>query len=222
MKTIIAMCGLAGSGKDTACDYLVKNYGFMKTSFAAPMKEMVKIAFGFTDEQLYGSSSKREEEDKRYPFSGICTHCGQSCNDWSDVLPEERDIPEGFRWSCVNCEINFKEFVTPRLALQTLGTEWGRRLNDGLWAKATLNLIMSSTHDKWCISDLRFRNELDTILDAGGRVIRLTRGKPKHNHASETDLLRIPLSHFSTVIENEGTVAELERELDQIYRNSIR
>jgi hypothetical protein len=222
VKTIIAMCGLAGSGKDTACNYLVKNHGFSKTSFAAPLKAMAKIAFGFTDEQLYGPSSKREEEDKRYPFSGICTHCGHSCLDWSDCLPEERDVPEGFRWSCANCEVNYKEFVTPRLALQTLGTEWGRRLNDDLWAKSTINLIMGSSHERWCISDLRFRNELDAVLAAGGKVIRLTRGKPQHNHASETQLLSIPLSDFSAILNNEGTIPEMERNLNQLYKDFTR
>lgn len=221
-KTIIAMCGLAGSGKDTACDYLVKNHGFSKTSFATPLKAMAKIAFGFTDEQLYGPSSKREEQDERYPFTGQCMRCGTVCMDWSLVEPEEREIPEGFRYRCEPCDINYKEFVTPRLALQTLGTEWGRRLNNDLWAKATLNLIASSTHERWCISDLRFRNELDAVLAAGGKVVRLTRGKAQHNHASETELLSIPLSDFSAILNNEGTIPEMEWKLNQLYKDFTR
>jgi len=38
---IIAISGLAGSGKDTAADFLVKNHGFCKISFADEMKRIV-------------------------------------------------------------------------------------------------------------------------------------------------------------------------------------
>ncbi len=41
-------------GKDTIADYLVSNYGYTKTSFAEPLKQSLKVLFGFTDEQLYG------------------------------------------------------------------------------------------------------------------------------------------------------------------------
>lgn len=36
---IIGLSGYARSGKDTAADHLVSNYGFTRYSFAAPMKE---------------------------------------------------------------------------------------------------------------------------------------------------------------------------------------
>jgi hypothetical protein len=36
---VIGLSGYARSGKDTAADYLVENYGYTKMSFAAPMKE---------------------------------------------------------------------------------------------------------------------------------------------------------------------------------------
>jgi hypothetical protein len=37
--TIVGLSGWARSGKDTAADYLVDNYGYTKFSFASPMKE---------------------------------------------------------------------------------------------------------------------------------------------------------------------------------------
>ena len=220
-KIIIAVCGLAGSGKDTACDYLVRDHGFMKTSFAAPLKEMAKIAFGFTDEQLYGPSSKREEEDTRYPFSGTCPSCGMVCTDYTDE-PEENPLPEGHWYECVQCQTSYKKFVTPRLALQTLGTEWGRRLTPNLWASAAVNRILLAGHDRWCLSDLRFRNELDAVHGAGGKVVRLTRGSLSYNHASETGLAGIPLDAFDAVIDNTGTIGELHWKLNQIYKDFTR
>jgi hypothetical protein len=41
---IIGICGRAGSGKDTAADYLVSKYGFVKLSFAATLKNMLAVA----------------------------------------------------------------------------------------------------------------------------------------------------------------------------------
>lgn len=39
---LIGLTGLAGSGKDTAADYLCANYGFMCTRFAGPLKAMIE------------------------------------------------------------------------------------------------------------------------------------------------------------------------------------
>lgn len=40
---IIGITGVAGSGKDTAADYLVSKYGFTKVSFAAILKNMLSV-----------------------------------------------------------------------------------------------------------------------------------------------------------------------------------
>jgi hypothetical protein len=205
-KRIIAFCGLAGSGKDTACDYLVDR-DYKKISFASPLKQMAKIAFGFTDEQLYGSSSKREEQDLRYPFSGICVACGKQCS----MRKDDTKV-----WECFSCMREYPMFVSARLALQTLGTEWGRRLTSDLWAQAAVNQILASDYNLWCISDLRFKNEMKAVRDAGGVVVRLMRGKAMHNHASEQELLSIPVSEFDWVIHNHGDLADLYMALDSI------
>lgn len=39
---IIGLTGNAGVGKDTVADYLVSNYGYVKYSFARPLKDMLK------------------------------------------------------------------------------------------------------------------------------------------------------------------------------------
>lgn len=41
-KTIIGLSGWARSGKDTVADYLVENHGFVKLSFAAPMRKSLE------------------------------------------------------------------------------------------------------------------------------------------------------------------------------------
>ncbi len=61
---IIGLAGLAGSGKDTVADFLVKYHCFEKLAFADPMKAFCKEMFAFTDEQLHGKA--KELPDPRY------------------------------------------------------------------------------------------------------------------------------------------------------------
>lgn len=58
---IIGLGYKKGSGKDTVADFLVRNHGFTKLSFADPLKAAAREIFGFDQEQLYGS--KKEELD---------------------------------------------------------------------------------------------------------------------------------------------------------------
>jgi hypothetical protein len=55
---LIGLAGRAGSGKDTAGEYLAKNYMMEHTFFAKPIKEGCRVMFGLTDEQLYGSQKE--------------------------------------------------------------------------------------------------------------------------------------------------------------------
>lgn len=57
-KLLIGITGIKGSGKDTIADHLVRKYGFYKRSLAAPLKNACKCLFGFTDDQLNGSSKE--------------------------------------------------------------------------------------------------------------------------------------------------------------------
>ena len=55
------------NGKDTAADYLVNKKGYVKRSFAEPLKKASKELFGFSDEQLY--TDKKEEIDELWGVS---------------------------------------------------------------------------------------------------------------------------------------------------------
>lgn len=54
---IIAFCGFAGSGKDTAADYLVDFHNFRRMSFAGPLKDAVSAIFGWDRKMLEGRTS---------------------------------------------------------------------------------------------------------------------------------------------------------------------
>jgi shikimate kinase len=65
---LIGLVGLKGSGKDTFAKTLIEEYGFIKDSFAAPLKDSVASIFGWDRDLVEGASSEsrawREEKDE--------------------------------------------------------------------------------------------------------------------------------------------------------------
>ena len=55
---IIGLGYKAKSGKDTLADILVSHHGFTKLSFAAPLKQAVRVIFGFSTEQIDGDQKE--------------------------------------------------------------------------------------------------------------------------------------------------------------------
>lgn len=55
---IIGICGLIGSGKDTAADYLVNLHHFRRESFANTLKDAVAQVFNWDREMLEGRSKE--------------------------------------------------------------------------------------------------------------------------------------------------------------------
>lgn len=50
---LIGFLGRSGSGKDTSADYLCSKYGFIKRSFAEPLKRACQELFLFSDDQVF-------------------------------------------------------------------------------------------------------------------------------------------------------------------------
>jgi hypothetical protein len=66
--------------------------------------------------------------------------------------------------------------LTPRYVLQVWGTEVARRsFHDDIWIAALENKLRKTTDDV-VISDCRFPNEIKSIRNTGGIVIRVVRG----------------------------------------------
>ena len=58
---IIGLCGLIGSGKDTAADYLCNFHEFRRDSFASTLKDAVASVFGWDRELLEGRTKQARE-----------------------------------------------------------------------------------------------------------------------------------------------------------------
>lgn len=57
-RSIIAICGFAGSGKDTLANYLIQTKGYTKLSFAGTLKDMVSALFGWERSLLEGDTAE--------------------------------------------------------------------------------------------------------------------------------------------------------------------
>lgn len=106
---------------------------------------------------------------------------------------------------------------TPRWAMQSLGTEWGRNLiADDLWInawRAACDRVPKSA--KGIVADdVRFENEADAIraYSSTAKVVRIVRGsRDAGDHASEKQKLIIDRR-----IINNGSIEDLQREIDAL------
>jgi hypothetical protein len=134
--------------------------------------------------------------------------------------------------------------LTPRWVLQYWGTEVFRQgFHDDIWIASLENKLRKTTDDV-VISDCRFPNEIKAIKNAGGKVIRVTRGPDpewytiaasvnagskhigwaiakanltKYNiHVSETAWAG---TEFDTVIDNNGTMDHLYQQVNNLVLN---
>lgn len=218
---ILCIAGKAGSGKDTVASRLASKHGWECVAFADPMKRFCREVYDFTEDQLWGPSSMRNAPDHRYPrphtrTSNACPCCGVAEADWSKV----------------QC------YLTPRYALQTLGTEWGRDCFPNTWidlglgtAKRLLGggyvytrlsgMLCSPGHEPppgVVFTDGRFPNEWERVVGGAGKVVLVDRpgaglGGAAGAHESERHLVEDAFP-WTTVLRNHGTLEDLDRLVD--------
>lgn len=230
---IIVVAGKAGSGKDTVGAFIKENYNAVSMALADPMKRLARDLFGFTNNQLWGPSECRnvlvEEKDLVIP-------CGYSYTNIAipfleEMGLEERDNDLLFRWFAkMTAQARSEGSISPRIVLQTMGTEWGRTVSPTIWAdyafKNARRVLggaagymkeMGVVEDPltWAeyvvITDGRFRNEIVGVSYLNGVALHVTgRDKDGPNvgiagHKSEKELDGIP-SHFydETIVNDQG------------------
>lgn len=165
-RKIVAFYGYKGCGKSKAAKQFIDSFGFIRYSFAAPLKQML-LTLGLNTEQLWG-------DEKETP---------------SDLLGGK----------------------TPRWAMQSLGSEWGRHCIDGnIWVRVwqkSLPLTKAVVVD-----DLRFPNEAVAIKLAGGYIVKIERPGLAFDTSHESEKYvddedAIPLDE---IIVNDGTLAQFQ------------
>ena len=162
---ILGFSGKALSGKDSAADYLIYQYGWdKKTGFAYNLKEACSIIFS-RDLTMFTT-----QEGKSHTFT-------------SPIEVDYKLIKGVVGWmqrthSVAIDDIDYrsllgKKLYTPRDILQFVGTEVMRSYIVNYHIDVVVNSLSSA--DKVVVADVRFENEAAGILDVGGNLIRLER-----------------------------------------------
>ena len=203
------------TGKDEVARIFIQDLGFVSVSLADELKRFCMRVFDFSEDQLWGDL--KAVPDKRYPREHVWTKAVDRC------------LCCGAEWAGEQC------YLTPRYAMQLLGTEWGRYCYWDIWVEYTMRISNQLQKGGCCynrvrglefppegpvysdvvIPDVRFPNELHGIQRLGGKVVRVKRkidSLPPGDmtHASETSLFDVPDSEFDGLILNYSTLEDLK------------
>lgn len=214
MKTkLIAVTGKKGSGKDTVISMihyintvgtiasyegwvernasLTGSLSLVKVAFADPLKDilatMFKIPRAYFDDRIH--------KDLTY----FCPHTGKFVT-WADIPKfnylyigrEEYDLFEFADF--INSELKVKgKYIVLKLRelMQYFGTDICRKiLGEDIWINITENTIkhLIEVNNVCYVSDVRYKNEADSICELDGRIIKIIRDESddiKDFHDSE-------------------------------------
>jgi len=108
---------------------------------------------------------------------------------------------------------------SPRQMLQTLGTEWGREtVNSQIWIRIAIERAIPhlAVGRGVVITDVRFTNEAQAIVDAGGEVWRVIRPGWRcldANAAAHQSEAGVGEQWIARTIDNSGSLDDLRRQL---------
>lgn len=108
---------------------------------------------------------------------------------------------------------------TPRFALQTLGTEWGREMVwPDLWVEKCMAEVLKALADgaRVVVSDVRLDNEAAAIANAGGRIIRVHRPGVTIARSAHSSEHGIDPAYIYAEVYNRGTREHLLVDVDSV------
>ena len=180
---------------------------------------------------------------KKLSYAGTLKDCVASIFSW------DREMLEGTTQSSREWREEIDEWwakrldmphLTPRWVLQYWGTEVGRRtFHNDIWVASIENQLRQITDDV-VITDCRFKNEVDAIKNAGGKTLRIKRGKQptwltdaidynyyqnpqalarlvdQNVHASEYSSVGLAYDHK---VDNNGTIDDLHKSMELIVNS---
>jgi hypothetical protein len=101
---------------------------------------------------------------------------------------------------------------TPRYAMQTIGTEWGRELIDPeLWVNVWKHKVSTiAPRVSVSVEDVRFPNEAEAVRSLGGIVVRITRGVTKAGSGHASEAMDFQADYH---VENDGTIEQFQQKI---------
>lgn len=172
MSTVIGITGKKGSGKGEAARTLRDFYGFKEVNFADPLRQVVKIVFGLTDEEMTDRTLK-ERPLTRWPFMSprqILQLTGTDA--FRRVFPGvwiECFKREAAKWPYVVA--TDVRFLDEAEAIRSLGGHIIKVVRPGLASDENSNHV-SELEMESIVTDAEVSNE-GSILDLRSKMLRL-------------------------------------------------
>lgn len=210
-KPNVCITGYARNGKDTVGKRLADILGYDTYYLAKPIKDIMCALFNWGDEHRDGSYKEipmmqaitPDQLDNAaiiYNSYGLDKYEEfHDCWDKLVILLKIEIDPDGLG-RCI---------ISPRVAFQLFGTEWGRKLNDKIW------LEIAPKYGT-VITDIRFDNEAEYFIAFNASLVKVARPgfKPVDNgHESENGVSEYLIDFF---ILNDGTLNELLEKTDKL------
>ena len=206
---IIGLCGLAGAGKDTVANFVIKHKGsFERLSFADSVKDVVSTAFGWDRKLLQGDTQKsrewREVEDKFWGISPrkalqlIATDCFRNIiRDDFWVKAVEKKIKDNPNQNYVITDVRFPNEV--KMIHQNGGEIWKVRRSpeDPIWWD-----IAEKANGYMCSDEQEHQTCIELMKDIWRDI-----------HISEWALAGWVDYNNNIIIENYGTLDDLEKNI---------
>jgi len=203
MRVVLGIHGNSKAGKDTAADYLIDSCGWdAKFSFAHNLKDMCKRIFVLSDYEVNTQEGKTTAFSSPIKFTtdnlGSVLFLMSMTHAHSKIDPESK---------AKVATLVGTELLSPRHVLQFIGVDVCRLLVPSYHVDVLVSKILESKVNKVIVTDVRFPNEGDAVLDTlKGLMVSINRPVsamvgPRGEHISETAM--DSWGRFNDVIDND-------------------
>lgn len=241
MTKIIGISGRKQAGKNTTANYIngeiLKKYEMIEDFYIDKDGNLTiktqdsngKIGYGVLDVTRKDNTFIEYAERNLWPYVKVY-HFADVLKELSIHLfglnekqvygtNEDKNTVINIDWKDVPLNDNKSGLMTAREFLQYFGTTIVRKIYPQAWVNSTINKILIEKPEIAIIPDVRFPNEIQSIKENSGVVIRLTRDIYNSDHESEKILDReqYDWSNFDFIIQNHtGKIENLCVELQKI------
>lgn len=127
---------------------------------------------------------------------------------YGQLWGDEKEVPDERYVKQVDNDLII--YWTPREILQNYG-EFYRTIHYNFWVDHLFNLIDDKEYKNVIITDVRYLNEIDPIIERGGSIIKIERGERPVIHGSGhiSEAMAFRPEDIEFTIENNGTLEEL-------------
>jgi hypothetical protein len=228
---IIGVNGKIGSGKDTVgkiIQYLTSECGNSNSSRHRTYAEFLKRGGGSNlrnfDQHYVSDWEVKKFAGKLKQTASLLT--GIPVEKFEDQEFKKLQMPECWNRLQQSGRSKIWSPMTYRQFLQELGTE---AMRDGLHTNVWVNALFADYNagytispldvdnqapDNWIITDMRFPNEMEAVVEKGGITIRVVRpGTSTGTHPSEIALDGHTM-HYEII--NDGTIEDLVEKVKEI------